>query len=62
MVNPLIFAGVGILGMLSWMNIHKEIPPPEPILMNIQDIQLVAEGLIEGALEIEGLKDIISCV
>jgi hypothetical protein len=35
MVNPLIFAGVGIVGILSWMNIHKEISPPEPILMNI---------------------------
>ena len=59
MVNPLIFAGIGITGMITWMAGHRE---PVLELMNIQDIQLVAEGLLQGALEVEGLTDVVECV
>jgi hypothetical protein len=58
-MNPLIFAGLGLTGWMTWMGMHHEGPL---VAMNVHDIQLVAEGLLEGALEIEGIVDIVECV
>jgi hypothetical protein len=34
----------------------------QPVNLNYEDVQQVAEGLIEGALEVEGLGFVVHCV
>ena len=58
---PLILSGLGATAIIvSWIGHHRE--PTNLPQMNFQDIQLVAEGVLKGALEVEGLNDILECV
>ena len=54
-----VIIGVGSVMIAQWIGHSDEI---EPAKMAMKDVQAVAEGLLQGALQVEGLDDIASCV